>query len=385
MADALEQWRAAQVAARQDELGAIVDEHDDLVRELFHLERFVSLVSYDPVDAKRTCAPHDPAHRADDRSEPFEAFQQTHDLFAHALPDEVGSRSARRGLASRKDGRDLKGKGRELEDGPGTSARARSRQSLPGTLQRPKGTKRHSLAAFDHPVSDSIASTSTASRQMFPFPSELASLPALQFGNLPPLPRVRAAPPPPKRYKTTHVVDGVEVPITNAYSGYTHPDQIPPDPSFDGSLSAYLASYLDLDDDHTAPLTLPAEEDLEARAEFEADIKNQVEEIRRSGRVLFNPDRRASREPKKNKDHRDHLVEHAVHFAKLVEEERRSQIGTAKKVGRMVLGHFDKIKNKQDKIVRDSQRVQKALARTVMKEVKKKWKLAVDVRPLALP
>lgn len=35
------------------QLAEVVDEHDDLVRELFHLDRFVTLIGYDPIQAKR--------------------------------------------------------------------------------------------------------------------------------------------------------------------------------------------------------------------------------------------------------------------------------------------------------------------------------------------
>lgn len=34
------------------QLAAIVDKHDDYVRELFHLDRFVTLIGFDPAIAK---------------------------------------------------------------------------------------------------------------------------------------------------------------------------------------------------------------------------------------------------------------------------------------------------------------------------------------------
>ena len=37
---------------KRDALNDIVNRHDDLVRELFHLDKFVTLVSYDPKVAK---------------------------------------------------------------------------------------------------------------------------------------------------------------------------------------------------------------------------------------------------------------------------------------------------------------------------------------------
>lgn len=72
----IEQWRTQQVDQKQNEVSApqriscsfappaslttvyasqladIVDKHDDLVRELFHLDRFVTLIGFDPAVAK---------------------------------------------------------------------------------------------------------------------------------------------------------------------------------------------------------------------------------------------------------------------------------------------------------------------------------------------
>ncbi|KAH9072771.1 hypothetical protein EDB83DRAFT_2358983 [Lactarius deliciosus] len=45
--------RVALLRAKQSELDMIEDQHDDLVREAFHLERWTTLVTYDPVAAKK--------------------------------------------------------------------------------------------------------------------------------------------------------------------------------------------------------------------------------------------------------------------------------------------------------------------------------------------
>lgn len=45
------------IKERQDELIKVLDKHDDLVREQFHLEKYVSLLWYDPVDAKKDQSP----------------------------------------------------------------------------------------------------------------------------------------------------------------------------------------------------------------------------------------------------------------------------------------------------------------------------------------
>lgn len=49
----LDMTRNEALAERQHDIEEIMAEHDDHVRELFHLDRFTSLVYYDPVAAKQ--------------------------------------------------------------------------------------------------------------------------------------------------------------------------------------------------------------------------------------------------------------------------------------------------------------------------------------------
>ncbi|KAI9441528.1 helicase SWR1 [Lactarius indigo] len=76
--------RAALLRAKQSELDMIEDQHDDLVREAFHLERWTTLVTYDPVVAKK------------DNSAVFQEFKSKYDLIAGASPFEGSSRRTTR-------------------------------------------------------------------------------------------------------------------------------------------------------------------------------------------------------------------------------------------------------------------------------------------------
>ncbi|KAH9042797.1 SNF2 family N-terminal domain-containing protein [Lactarius pseudohatsudake] len=76
--------RAALLRAKQSELDMIEDQHDDLVREAFHLERWTTLVTYDPVVAKK------------DNSAVFQEFKAKYDLIAGASPFEGSSRRTTR-------------------------------------------------------------------------------------------------------------------------------------------------------------------------------------------------------------------------------------------------------------------------------------------------
>ncbi|THH07869.1 hypothetical protein EW145_g3092 [Phellinidium pouzarii] len=49
--------RRALILERQGELERVLDRHDDLVREAFHLERFITLLQYDPLIAKQDQTP----------------------------------------------------------------------------------------------------------------------------------------------------------------------------------------------------------------------------------------------------------------------------------------------------------------------------------------
>lgn len=153
---------------------------------------------------------------------------------------------------------------------------------------------------------------------------------------------------------------------------YTHPLQVPDPPQYGSSLSNYLESYTEVEvDDFPAAY--------ESKAEYEADILAQVEAITSEGRTLFNPDRSLTTEPKRAKDHQEWLLDHALYFSKLVSDERKSHILTAKKIGKMVLSHFERKKGQKERGVKEVTKNQKALAKWTAKEVGKKWKMAINV------
>lgn len=188
--------------------------------------------------------------------------------------------------------------------------------------------------------------------------------------------------------------------LTDAYDPnalvYTHHLQIPPPPRFGASLPTFLSSYLDLADEVPPPLKpgveppppffkpdpIPTDEMLEAQAQHDAAIMTEVLAFRATGRVLANPDRKPSSEPKRSKDHQDHLIEHVVYFSKLLADERKSHMFLSKKVGRMVMGHFEKLLGKSERERKEEEKNNKILAKWTMKEVRKKWKMAIDVSSL---
>ncbi|GAA5906550.1 hypothetical protein JCM8208_000477 [Rhodotorula glutinis] len=406
-ADEIEAWRAQQVDLKQKELAAIVDKHDDYVRELFHLDRFVTLIGFDPNVAKA------------DRSDVFRSFQANYDLFLNAAPDAAGASTGRRGTRraaeQRKVGalapnaavadltsarkKDVKGKGRaEDQSDPilaveaGGAPRPGSTKRKAPTVKKAQATASGSPAPYSPSMSmpaspspsaslpgstklkkrPSVASTPSRASSLAlhanlppyePVVAKLEELPNLLKQDLPPLS--------PRAVKRRKIL--LESGVT-----YSHLAQVPPDPQFDFSLAAFLNSYMSLDDDADIEPP-PPEEELDARAEYEFDILQQADAVRAEGRELYNPDKTQSHESKRAKDHQEWLVEHAVYFSHLVAQERKAHIALARKTARMVMKHFEEIRGKEDKEQREIERNQKALARWTIKEVRKKWKLAIGV------
>ncbi|GAA6038496.1 hypothetical protein JCM8097_004595 [Rhodosporidiobolus ruineniae] len=404
-------WRTAQVDAKQAELTAIVDRHDDYVRELFHLDRFVTLIGFDPATAKG------------DRSDVFQSFQANYDLFLNAAPDATagpsGRRGTRRAAQERKVGalapnstpgpadyvtnggaggggrkKDVKGKGRAT-DSPAPSLDEMALAMEMGSAARGGGKKKATgvkgkKAANGSPAPSSPAIGSPTSTKMKKRPS-VASTPS-RAASLAPIGPL-SAPYVPITLDPNFELPPLKHPIPPltprtakrrkllAESGvtYTHPTQLPPDAPFDNSLPALLSSFISLNDDEGDLAPPPAEEDLEARAEYELDVLSQVEAIRAEGRELLDPDRTVSEEAKRKKDHHDSLVDHAIHFAGLVAQERKAHVALARKTAKMVMKHFEDIRGKEEREEKEVARNQKAVARWTVREVRKKWKLAVGV------
>ncbi|GAA5830909.1 hypothetical protein JCM11251_005073, partial [Rhodosporidiobolus azoricus] len=397
-------WRNAQVDAKQAELAAIVDKHDDYVRELFHLDRFVTLIGFDPAIAKA------------DRSDVFQSFQANYDLFLNAAPGSEAGASGRRGTRRANQERkvvvganatpgtggkkDIKGKGR-ASDSPAASLAGSEepkfamdvggsgRAIVMGGKKKATGgaAARGKKAGSGSPAPGSPAIGSPGSTKMKKRPSQISTpsraSSVIPMGSLPtPYEPVMLKPDaelPPLKHPipplTPRIVKRRKLILESGIT-YTHPTQLPPDPEFDQSLPAFLSSFLSLDEDaDIAPP--PPESELEARAEYELDILDQVDAIRAEGRELLNPDRTASEEAKRAKDHWESLVDHAIHFSGLVAAEKKSHMAMARKTAKMVMKHFEDIRGKEDKEQKEIERNQKALARWTVREVRKKWKLAI--------
>ncbi|EEB94349.1 hypothetical protein MPER_06849 [Moniliophthora perniciosa FA553] len=64
--------KAQLLEEKQAQLESIYDRHDSMVRELFHMENFLTMTTYDPTEAKR------------DESVAFRQWKMQHDLLDKA-------------------------------------------------------------------------------------------------------------------------------------------------------------------------------------------------------------------------------------------------------------------------------------------------------------
>ncbi|KAH9856735.1 SNF2 family N-terminal domain-containing protein [Lenzites betulinus] len=87
--EAIAEVRAQWIQERRQELDNVFDTHDSLIREAFHLEKFVSLLTYDPKAAK------------EDRSDVFQRFQAQYDLVDHTATPGPSRRTTRRAHTER--------------------------------------------------------------------------------------------------------------------------------------------------------------------------------------------------------------------------------------------------------------------------------------------
>lgn len=80
----IEAERALLLAEKQAQLEEVLDRHDDLIRECFHMEHFRLMASFNPVESKQ------------DNSPVFREYKSKYDLVQHAAPIAGPSRQTRR-------------------------------------------------------------------------------------------------------------------------------------------------------------------------------------------------------------------------------------------------------------------------------------------------
>jgi helicase SWR1 len=156
----------------------------------------------------------------------------------------------------------------------------------------------------------------------------------------------------------------------------THPSHLAV-PEY-GSLDAFLSSFVSLDEDISS-----AERD--AYVTEQIQLRKRIEEARQTG-VFAELELRENVDdikkfvdPTRKTTHNDHLVSHAIYFARLMMDERRAHATRARKISNMVDLHFKRLSGAEEKERKQWERLMRQLARRTAMEVLKKWKLAEKV------
>ncbi|QRV98355.1 DNA-dependent ATPase [Ceratobasidium sp. AG-Ba] len=132
--DYTRQRRAELVEERKRELDGVVDRHDSTLRELFHLNKFVTLIGYDPHIAKQ------------EKSDVWETFRKPYDLWDKHASVGPSARRTRRAITERKES--LVSSAVPPTSTP-KAASSSSTPKFPPTTPGPKGKPRASILALN--------------------------------------------------------------------------------------------------------------------------------------------------------------------------------------------------------------------------------------------
>ncbi|VDC05103.1 unnamed protein product [Peniophora sp. CBMAI 1063] len=407
---------------KQAELDQLFDRHDDLVREKFHLDRFVTLVSYNHEEAKA------------DTSEVWQKWKQEkgHDLLQDA-PAASGARTTRRARqqvaatlhnpANAKLARtgssssspvpnggsnsriwDVLSGGKPFKKGYGKpipSPRAveptvasisaplplkggehgKSRVEAPGTPtpKRPRGRPRKNPRPATE--MESVVDDASSPRKRRKTEAVFVSVPSERI-NMPFTPPPAA---PVSRHRSysqytpgsqpSSPVRRVKLIVRTPEPYYSSPAQKPPPQVHAGSLSAALDSF-----DSARP-----KEDLNAQARADAAVLERVAALRKSGRMLLSPSEVEALDPGEDvvRDVDQHpqrtVWDFVVEDVRLWHESHDFDTGprTAATVASKVKGYWEAYSAKEDKARLMEEKRLRGLAKATIKLVIGEWKKAV--------
>uniref|UniRef100_A0A060SXZ3 Helicase SWR1 n=1 Tax=Blastobotrys adeninivorans TaxID=409370 RepID=A0A060SXZ3_BLAAD len=333
------------IESLQNDLSSIYDRHDDRVRLLFHLEKFVSLVSFDPDEAKR------------DNSQVFEDYKLKYDLWSKVSDGRGGGRSTRRQL---RQSQVLSGKEPTPEPQPPAP------EPTP-TTSNTEGKKKTGSASSK---SSKTKAASKSRRQSGRVKQKAAEIDEFASDNENVYYDVQYDDDDNNddhddndRYSKKLVMNPLHMPL----------------PAKHGSLEGFLGSFISLDDDMT-------EEERDRYVESQIALRKRIENAKQRGMFkdrLGNtsaPELRKFHDPIPTSDtFNHHLTRHAVHFAKLVQDERRSHLSKAKKISSMIEQHFKRLEGAEEKERKSEEKRLRQLARKTAADVLKRWKLAEKV------
>jgi helicase SWR1 len=242
---------------------------------------------------------------------------------------------------------------------------------LDSNIPLPNGhslARRHSNA--HDPTVDSGPSTEKKTRIM---PSRAAT-------HRPPLPNHKArapsaangvlAPPPPK-----FMIKRIKLLVRPPPPSLSSPLQRPLPTKHGSSLTAFLDSYMTLNDNDVTP------EVVDDSATKDAAILERIDSLRRHGRLLLGTDFVNVVQPKREPDHWDSVIDSVV-----TRGSKRTNGGrqVAKQIAGKIQAYWDGFAAREDKAKVQEEKRLRALAKATIKAVVNEWKKAVFVRIVQL-
>lgn len=349
----IEELRSEAIELKREHLSRILERHDDHVRLLFHLEKFVSLIGYDLDEARN------------DHSNVFEEYKIPYDLWSKVSSDRKGgrSRSTRRQINLRKVA--LHADTPSPSSSPAPPPRAPSRTSTapqtPTQETKKKPKRIQEISTSSKRRSSRLSDISKEEKPEAELQPELKQEPKEEISNSLVL----------GRHQKIKIKFSVPDPTI------THPAHVV-GPLF-GGLDNLLSSFVALDDYVT-------EEDREVYVEEQAELRSKIQKLKDSGVYdLYSTDFKSSElkrpfpDPLLKPVHHDHLIAQSTFFAKLMSDERRVHMSQSKKIAGMVDLYFKRLSGAEEKErKRESQRIRQLARRTAL-EVMKKWRIAEKV------
>ncbi|KAF9228453.1 hypothetical protein BS17DRAFT_339377 [Gyrodon lividus] len=335
--------RTKMLVERQAELDRVLDRHDDIVREVFHLEKFVTLTGYDPKVAKR------------DDSSVFQEYKSKYDLLERATAPAGPSRSTRRAhtqrvldltvsspvshnnVSTKADARrapppepqiisvlSSKAQGKQKAVGPPPPSALEIGTQMPfdigGSVQNWKARPKPRVIALGPLLSDDAPQSSSAiaraqkrsnlnmtSPTSSPVPKKKRksvvgldeSISSTSTSRLrrsgrfeggtskqpesPATSSIAVHQYPSKEpppLAQTFSIKRIRLIVRRPPPSYTNPRQKPPPPKFKSSLSDFLSSYTMLNDQHQTPKSL------DALAHKEAALREKIARLHKQGRFV---------------------------------------------------------------------------------------------------
>ncbi|KAG6872516.1 hypothetical protein C0995_009206 [Termitomyces sp. Mi166 len=424
--EVLEAEREDLISQKQKQLQTVVDRHDTLVREMFHMDHFINMVGFNPKEAKtdnskvfqnyktslynlvdkaapsssrptrRTRTEQEQLLKTPSISAPFSTFASIHS----ATKKQPKARA--NGSQDVPETSGLKAKGRPVERPP-----ERVNASIFDDDPLPAEESTFAIVVRRNPHNDDeITSRPMKKRKLARNKGhESISVESRRNGRLkghvekavnmdklvevvqPPLlssklqnhlgPELTSVSAPPAFPRLN--IKRVKLLVRRPAPPITNPKQRPPPVQYNSSVDTFLRSYFTLNDHDVE------ESVLERQVQVDASIFEHAERLKNGGFLpMFDESfqfdeenmRKSWVQPRQSKDHWDHVVESACHAGKLWRKKSSGQQITSQ-WAKAVRGYWDGQEAMKEKFKIQEERRLRALAKATIRIVTDEWKKAV--------